>query len=103
MAVRRQTGLDLAASALTRHLRAVADRQAKNPSGELSAADLASVVRAAEVLRTVEWDHVNLALKVLGRRINTIDKDELVGFFAKMRESFADDSDESEDLGGDRA
>ena len=26
------------------------DRQAKNPSGELSAADLASVVRAAEVL-----------------------------------------------------
>ena len=90
-------------SVLTRHVRAVADRQAKNPSGELSAADLASVVRAAEVLRTVEWDHVNLAFKVLGRRINTIDKDTLVGFFAKMRDSLGDESDDSEDLGGDRA
>jgi len=90
-------------SVLTRHVHAVADRQAKDPSGELSAADLSSVVRAAEVLRTVEWDRVSLALKVLGRRINTIDKDELVGFFAKMCESFEDDSDGSEDLGGDRA
>lgn len=48
MAVRRKTGLDLAAAALERHVRAVADRQEKSLGGELSAADLASMVRAAE-------------------------------------------------------
>ena len=103
VAARRKDGLSSAVSVLTRHVRAVADRQAKNPSGELSAADLASVVRAAEVLRTVEWDHVNIAFKVIGRRIHTMNQDALIGFFAKMRESFEDESDQSEDLGGDRA
>jgi hypothetical protein len=77
MPARRQTGLDFAASALTRHVRALADRQQRGENGELSAADLASMVRAAEVLRAVECDRATLVLKVVGRRLATMKDEDL--------------------------
>jgi hypothetical protein len=77
MAVRRKTGLDLAAAALERHVRAVADRQEKSLGGELSAADLASMVRAAEILRAIECNRASLVLKVVGRRLATMKTEDL--------------------------
>lgn len=67
MPARRQTGLDFAASALTRHVQALTERQKRSESGELSAADLASMVRAAEVLRAIEIRHCLQTSGILGR------------------------------------
>jgi hypothetical protein len=84
MAARRQTGLDLAASALTRHVQALAERQQRRENGELSAADLASMVRAAEVLRAIECDRANLLLKVVGRRLATMKIEDLKGLLTEV-------------------
>jgi hypothetical protein len=84
MAARRQTGLDLAASALTRHVRALAERQQRSETGELSTADLASMVRAAEVLRAIECDRANLLFKAVGRRLATMKIDDLKGLLAEV-------------------
>ena len=77
MAARRQTGLDFAATALTRHVQALTERQKRSESGELSAADLASMVRAAEILRAIECDRATLVLKVVGRRLATMKDEDL--------------------------
>lgn len=80
MVLRQKTGLDSVAAALTRHVMAVEARQSQSESGELRPSDLASIVKAAEVLQALEFDRVNILMKVLGRRIATMSNEELAGY-----------------------
>lgn len=80
----RTGGLSFAVAALTRHVRAVCDRQAEGSTGELNAADLSSVLRAAEVLRAVELDIVNITLKVVGRQITSMTPEQLESVFTTI-------------------
>jgi len=82
MALKQKTVLDSAAAALTRHLQALEDRQKKSESGELRRSDLDSMVKAAEVLRSIEFDRVSILMKVLGRRMETMPKEELKVFIS---------------------
>ncbi len=81
MPVRRKTGLDFAATALSRHLRAMEARQANSESGELNAADLALIVRATGALVGLEEVRANVVLKAIGRRIDTMPTAELERLF----------------------
>jgi hypothetical protein len=84
MPARRKTGLDFAEAALTRHLQAMAMRQGSSDTGELSATDLALIVRATDALLGLEQVRVNLVLKAFGRRIETMPTKELERFFDRM-------------------
>jgi hypothetical protein len=83
MPTRRKTGIDVAASVLALHVRAVAERQRHSETAELSADDLSSIVRAAEILRAIECGRMSLLLKVLGRRLTTMKLDDLKDFVAE--------------------
>ena len=84
MPVRRETGIDLAASALTRHVRALSEQQRRSESGELSGADLASMVRAAEFLLAIECCRANMLFKAVGRRLATMKVEELKSLLAEV-------------------
>jgi hypothetical protein len=93
--VKGKTGVDIAASALSRHVRALADRQQRSESGELSAADLASMVRAAEVVRAIECDRANLLFKAVGRRLATMKTEDLKSLLAEIVTGEIEDEAES--------
>jgi hypothetical protein len=92
---RRQTGLDFAASALGRHVQALADRQQRSENGELSAVDLVSMVRAAEFLLAIECGRANMLFKAVGRRLATMTIEELRGLFAEIVTGEIEDGAES--------
>lgn len=59
-------------------------RQGSSDTGELSATDLALIVRATDALLGLEQVRVNLVLKAFGRRIETMPTKELERFFDRM-------------------
>lgn len=83
MSTRKKGPLENVVEMLARHLQAVSDRQAKRPTAEMEAADMASVTRAAELLQAIEYDRTMLVLKLLGRQLATMTTDELVNVFNK--------------------
>jgi len=92
---RQKIGLDVAAAALGRHVQALSDRQKRTESGELTSADLASMVRAAEFLLAIECGRANMLFKAVGRRLATMTIEELRGLFAEIVTGEIEDGAES--------
>jgi hypothetical protein len=81
---RRKTGLDFAASALGRHVQALAERQERSENHELSPAALTSMVRAAEFLLAIESGRANVLFRAAGRRLATMTIEDLKILLAEV-------------------
>jgi hypothetical protein len=84
MAAHRRCGLDFAVSALTQHVRAIHARQEKTTSGELSQADMTSLVRTGELLLAIECSRANFIFKTIGRRLATYPTEDLQRLFESI-------------------